>query len=1628
MMNFDSPAWFRCSLLLSISLVAFSAARGQGAKHTDAAARIADADADHEKQRDAWFYRGRIVAGKKSAELRHRAYQAKLAMRMHRAAAAKLALPNLSSSFSGSWTPLGPVPLASDASGIGIQNYNQVSGRATAVAIDPADPTGNTVYIGGAQGGVWQSTTAANPNASTVTWTPIADDQATLSIGSIAIQPGNTNPAQSVILVGTGEANDSADSYYGLGILVSNDAGNSWTLISTANGGGLSFSGLGGTRMAFNTTQTNTVVSAMGTSSEGVVSGAVTANTLPGLYTSTTVGQSWNYDALLDPGNQPTDATSATSVVYNAGAGIFLAAVRYHGFYSSPDGVNWTRLATQPGNGALSTAACPPVSSANNYACPIFRAEITAVPGRNEMYVWIISLDGNGNPVDGGIWQSLNSGSSWTQITDTGIANCGDSDGCGVEQGYYNLELMAMPNGSATDLYAGAINLYKCSISSLNPTCNAAGFLNLTHVYGCDPIAAPSHVHPDQHALAYAIPSGGSDNGAGLIYFANDGGIYRALDGYTGLSTGSCSGTNQFDDLNQNLGSMTQFVSFSQHPSDPNTLLGGTQDNGSPGTSTATTTLAWGNVNGGDGGFNAIDPISTSNWFTSNPDIPPGGLNIQECSSGANCHAQDFNVVVGSNNVGGDDGAFYFPYVLDPQSSSTLVVGTCRVWRGPRLGGTYTVLSPNFDTLGTGTCSGDEVNLVRAVAAGGPADGNGSQVIYATTDGPGPLNISSPTGGNVWVTANATTTALSEVTQSINPNQFPVSSVAIDASDPSGNTAYVTVMGFTGGAGHAWQTIDAGASWTDFTGGGSTALPDVPANAVVVYPGTSTTPSTIFVGTDVGVFTTTSTAPTWTELGPSPNGSQAGFLPNVAVTALGIFSSGSQQLLRASTYGRGVWQFNLNPAPDFQLTVTPSTQTVALNQTATYSGAANFLNGYGYSVTLNCVAELGGTAPPSVCNATPPLVSSVANTFTLAASGAAGDYYFNVQGTGSDPTNITHAVPVVLHITQSVNGPDFAMAEVGTFPIVKAGSVTTSGMISISALNGFSGTVTLSCSLPGASCSLSNSAVSTFPVTVIVTVNATNLSAGSHQLSVLGASGSISHTLPIGITVTDYQLSGTQSLTIAPGTQGTANLVITPLNSYTGQLQATCNVSALTLGTCSFSLGNPIIVSGTSSIPLAATIGVGGTAPGTYDVNINTQDISVGDNNGQPVHNLSIAVTVPSADFTLTPSTQSQTVTAGQSANAIYNFALAPNPPGSSFTAPISLACPQLPSGAQCTFNQSMPVLVSTSPLSMTISTSATTPPGTYPLTVTATSGAISHSVSAVLIVAPAPALDFTLKGSPASSTAEPGTPATISLTLTSTAKSAIQVAVNCDDTSLPGAQGCSTFNPQGPFSLNPGASVQFTASINIPTNATPKEYGIVFTAQDPTGSQTVTYPLTIIATFSLTNATPTQTITQGQTTGAYQLSVAPNPPGSAFSGAVTLSCGFGTPPGAQCLFSPSTPVTPGSTAVNVVMTISTTTTASRLRKPGKGLTYFYAFALMLPGIVIAWGPAQPKRNRSREFVLLAILCLGAMGLLSCGGGSSSPTGTTGALTTAGNYTITVTGTSGSLSSSTNVGLIVEAP
>ena len=396
--------------------------------------------------RERWQTSGRRLPGASSAALRHGALQQKLAMRHSRALAAPKA------GISGAWISLGPLPLPSDASGVGLQDYSWVSGRATTVAIDPNDPSGNTVYAGGAYGGVWKSINACNlsPSPVSVNWTPLTDDQVTLAIGTIAVQPqlGIPSPANSVVLAGTGETNSSGDSYYGLGILRSADAGQTWTLIPQDATGTHSFAGLGFSQIAFGTANPNVVVAAAGSATEGIVEGLenpITTN--PGLYYSTDAGVTWQAASISDAG-VATTAASVTSVAYNPAAGGFFAAIRFHGFYFSPDGINWSRLPNQPGPG-LSTVVCPPQAVLSS-GCPIYRGQIAVVPKvqgqrvRNEMYVWYVDA----NDTDERIWQSLNGGSSWTQINDSGIANCGDFfGGCGTAQGRYNLTLAQFPMG-----------------------------------------------------------------------------------------------------------------------------------------------------------------------------------------------------------------------------------------------------------------------------------------------------------------------------------------------------------------------------------------------------------------------------------------------------------------------------------------------------------------------------------------------------------------------------------------------------------------------------------------------------------------------------------------------------------------------------------------------------------------------------------------------------------------------------------------------------------------------------------------------------------------------------------------------------------------------------------------------------------------------------------------------------------------------------------------------------------------------------------------------------------------------------------------------------------------------------
>jgi hypothetical protein len=1229
--------------LLYWLVLAFMAGSGLFAQEIQPHSQAEVAGREQRALREQWFLRGRSSPGQPGAAQRYRAYLQKMQMRAARLSASKRA-GNPAASSSVIWSALGPAPLASDASGVGEYNYGWVSGRATSVAIDPADPTGNTVYIGGAYGGVWKSTNAgpASQSPANVVWQPLTDNQATLAIDAIAIQPGNTNPNNSVIVVGTGEANSSADSYYGLGILQSADAGATWTLISSDTTGTRSFAGMAFSKIAFDSNSPSIAVAATAGASEGIIEGLenpLTANL--GLYYSANNGLSWTYANVSD-GGTTTAPGSASSVVYNATAGLFFAALRYHGFYSSPDSINWTRLAVQPGGG-LTEAACP--ANPSSSSCPIYRGEIAVVPGRSEMYVWYVDV----NDFDQGIWQSLDGGNTWTQISDAGVINCGDQTGCGTEQGTYNLELAAVPNGGATDLYAGTINLYKCGITVNNATCNGNPFLNLTHAYGCSSIAM---VHPAQHAMSFVV----NPSMQNVMYFANDGGIYRALNGYN-LLTGTCGGANPFDSLNGTLGSMTQFTSFSQAINDASTLLGGTQGNGSPGTQSSGG--SWQNVNFGDGGYTQISPANEEQWFVSNPPDTTSGVNIFSCtnSGGISCTTQQFqsNPIVTSATVGGDTGALYPPYFLDPLNAGELIVGTCRMWSGSSAGGAFTVLSHSFETGGDGICTGSEINLVRSLAAGVLDPNTGlSNVMYVGTDGYGPLIPTTPPGGHVWVSTNVAGGLSTWVDQtgSINPNNYPISGVAMDTSDIQGLTAYASVMGFSTTSfptSHVWQTTNGGASWTDFTAN----LPDAPANAVVVDPTTSGSPGRVYVATDVGVFWSFTASAFWLELGPAPNSGEAGYLPNVAVTALGIFTQpDSAKLLRVSTYGRGVWEFPLSP--DFSLAISNTPLTIFAGQTAPlFTGTVTGLGGYNYQVNLSCTpVGTCSVAPTSVDPPAPPPGTPV--TATVIASDTPGEYSFELQGVGTDPNQVTNETGFTLQVVDfNLTAPSPASITVPP--------ATTSGPVAfqVTGQGAFDDTVNLSCgNLPaGATCNFQPSTAvnptAASPAAVTLTISAAgNATAGTEPIAIIGSvtngptkTQSLLLTIPL-----DYSLVISNPLLQAyVNSKVNFNGALTSLNGYNSVVILNCGAGAPP--TCSASPASAVPTTGGAPF----IVRVGSAVCGTYNFNI----VATGTDAQKTTHLFPVtfvATSYATPDYTLEVTPQSQT--AAVNTAAIFNGSL----------------------------------------------------------------------------------------------------------------------------------------------------------------------------------------------------------------------------------------------------------------------------------------------------------------------------------------------------------------------------------
>ncbi len=956
--------------------------------------------------------------------------------------------------LTAAWQAVGPLQIAS-------QNYGNVTGRVTSVAIDPADATGNTVYLGTTGGGVWKSTNAAGA-AGSVMFAPLTDVLPvfsanaggsaipSLSIGAVSVGGG-------VVLAGTGDANDATDSYYGQGILRSTDGGVTWTLAQESNDGVAghhSFLGLGVAGFAWSSTTPGLVVAALSQAAEGVLVNAPDATySVMGLYYSMDAGATWQMATIEDgsqvvqrplPGSAPGNA--ATAVVWNAARQRFYAAVRFHGYYESADGLTWTRIAHQPGTGLTATACPANPGSVGSASCPIFRGALAVQAATGDTFALTVDAIN----LDQGLWQdvcALSGGGCATSPIRFGTqwpstAFEVGSGSTAIAQADYDLALAAVATGSGatadTLLFVGTEDLYRCSLAAgcvLRNTTNA--------VNGC---AAPAKVSPAQHAVV-VLASAGSPGTLPLVYVGNDGGLWRSTDGVNQQQT-PCSPNDatHFENLNAGLGSLAEVVSFAQDPTDPATLVVGLGENGTASTGGAASGVAWPQIGAGEGGIVAIDQQTPRNWYVSTA----AGVNVRYCGNGNACAAADFAGLptIGYEQVNDDASLIDPPLLLDPAMMSDGLIGTCRVWRGPAASGAaWPGLDAISATLGAAqdaTCS-ESSAMVRALAAGGPASGAvaaqnaGSTVLYAGMAGV--LDGGGNYGGHVFAdgaagSAGATTVwtdaAKAAVTNDaadagvFNPGGFDVSSLTADPHDATGKTVYATVMGFAGNgvnAPHLYKSTNGGGSWTNI----SSNLPNAPANGVVVDPNDA---NTLYVAMDTGVYVTTQVASCASENCWSVYGTELPNAPVVGLAAAAGMATGDGRFgeLRVATYGRGIWEIPLltaalPAAPT--MTVNPLSLTFAAQavgtasagQTITVTNSGNapltvtqIAVAGDFNETDNCVGAAGGVAAGASCAVQvtflPTATGSRAGVLTVYGNVAGGQATAALSGVGAPPATI----------------------------------------------------------------------------------------------------------------------------------------------------------------------------------------------------------------------------------------------------------------------------------------------------------------------------------------------------------------------------------------------------------------------------------------------------------------------------------------------------------------------------------------------------------------------------------------------------------------------------------------------
>ena len=677
---------------------------------------------------------------------------------------------------------------------------NNFGGRTRSILVDPNDVTKKKVFAASPGGGLWKCT---DITSSTPGWAPINDFFANLSVTTITYNPLNTME----MYFGTGEGWSNADAIRGNGIWKSTDGGVTWTQLVSTTGSNYYYV----QKMLVHP-----------------VTGNVYAATRSGLFRSADGGTTWT--KVLGSGTGATsdriaDLEIAADNTLFASAGIF----QTDGIYKSSTGNagSWTLL--NNGTSGLPTSG---------YS----RIELSCAPNNSQVvYAMFQSSSTNGLL---NIYKTTDGGTNWVTLPLPTDADGGIGTDMTRTQAWYDLISIVDPN-NANVVYVGGVDLFKS-------TNGGTTWQQISHWYGGFGF---QDVHADQHSMAFEP---GNSN---VLYFGNDGGIWRTANGTAAIPTISTKN----DGYN-----VTMFYACALDPTIySNNFLSGAQDNGSHKFSSSGLNATI-EVTGGDGCFCHIDQDQPLYQFTSYV-----YNNYYRSTDGGN----SFTSVSFGNT-----GSFVNPTDYDNTGNLFYAAngsGQYMLWSNPQSGNT-TVNIPI-------AAFGSNVSHISV------SPNTANKVFFGISN------------GNVVMVDNANN-SVSATGTNIKGGSMPTSSVSCVAVQ-NGNDNHLLVTYSSYGVNSVWETTNALAAtptWTSVEGN----LPDMPVRWALFNPNNS---AQAILATELGVWSTDLLNGGTTNWAPSNSG-----LANVRTDMLQIRSS--DNIVIAATHGRGTFSSDVFAAPHVDFT------------------------------------------------------------------------------------------------------------------------------------------------------------------------------------------------------------------------------------------------------------------------------------------------------------------------------------------------------------------------------------------------------------------------------------------------------------------------------------------------------------------------------------------------------------------------------------------------------------------------------------------------------------------------------------------------------------------------------------